>query len=272
MSQLPGFRRISLQGILHIEKDENGVAGLEIEDCLSINNLYEDQGKHLATGQNLLLECPDGELLQKDAPLYQLEDSGRTTEISIGERTTTVPVYLCKEFPNMEFSVIDRAITLINSHDEEISLSKDSMFQITIENESLVLKLGAIYNIHQNFRHGLSSALIGMYNCFNNIPSFDLEISSTIYSIIYCFNNIENPILIDLHQCTNMENYVGEPIATMVSTCFNGSTQGTVIFPLKVYDSLKSNGRIIPQEEESSVYVLVHNTNVIAQRGVNNEN
>ena len=264
MSQLPGFKGVSPKGIIHIEKDDNGIAGLEVEGCLSINNLFADQGKHLATGQNLLLECSDGELLQKDAPIYQLELTGRIfhhPEMDL----IHLPIYTTSELPGFEFIVVDDGIpTLVTSPTKENLLHRDSLFQVPIESRTITVPLSIFIGINTNFVYGLPTKLFIIVNCWNTISSFDMEIPNTVTNINTSFNNIVEPIYQDLSSCDLEFN--GTSFTNILSS-YNGSTQGTIIFSKKNFDTLSSSKIIVPKVEGSSIYVLAHNTNVIAQRG-----
>ena len=57
---------VSLKGIVTLEKDENGVVGLEIPGLLSINNLEEDlEGVAEATQGDLFLHTENANVYSK---------------------------------------------------------------------------------------------------------------------------------------------------------------------------------------------------------------
>lgn len=264
MSQLPGFSiwNNELKGIISIQKDEHGVAGIHIPDCFSINNLVEDVGSQKATGRNLLMEYPHSNILYKDN-IYSLRSTGQTETISIIGQELIMESYTCKEYPDALFLWNGNIGLLLGATGTKPFLWKEDHFQFSsmVDGEKDI-PLDGLINISEiQNPENLYPPI--MFNCFNDtltIPN-QMIISGESYmqkvALFNSFNNIQNEIWINFYDAKNYDFEIFD-----ITTCFGGTTHGFVMFSEAVLQDLVEQKKITPVEEGSTVYSLNHNPKV----------
>ena len=269
MSNLPGFHKWNseLKGIITIQRDEQGIAGINIPDCFSINNLVEDVGSQKATGRNLLMEYPHSNVLYKDS-IYSLQSTGQTETLSILGMDLPMDVYTCVEYPDAIFLWNYQIGLFLQTVGTTPFLWKEDIFQFDYVVEGEVIhrddgKLDGLLNCSQ-IQNPENLYPPSMINCFNNILAVPNQMTISTQSnmpqkILYnSFNNIQNEIWIDFHA---VSGYLFNTLD--ITTCFGGDTHGYVIFSEEDLQTLFESNKITPIAEGVDTYSLSHNSKVL---------
>lgn len=220
---------MSLKGIVKLEKDENGQVGLEIPDCLKINNLWEGEE---ATKNNLLIEYSDADTLYKD-PILELIEDGEV-ELTIKGQTSTSPAYKEKDRP-VRYALAD-GMLLIQAPDI-LLYSKDQKLVYEMDGAQNEEEIDFIFGINSKIPVIPKSVSV-IYNSFNDMPSLgeidihDLEIST--FSLLTPSEQIQS--------------------------CFQGTTTGTVLVSEDQFTFMNDQNLITTDTSGKSH--LTHNTKV----------
>ena len=263
MSNLPGFRKVTedlskLKGIITIEKDDQGYVGINIPDCFSINNLFQDTDSQKATGRNLLMNYPHSNILYPDA-IHSLQSTGQTEAIVLFEQEIIFNVYTSLDYPRARFVHLYDVGLFLRDCSTEYFLWKEDRFLLNEEEDGDVSDLYGFINVSsiQMPENIVPSIFINSFNNVQTIPT-PMVIAGpspmTYQILVNSFNNIQDSIDINFQNTNYNFDY------SDIVSCFGGITKGKVVFSEENFQELVTSNKI--QQNENEIYVFNHNPNV----------